>query len=183
MPLCMCKAAGDEATHIVSLLHALNLLCEIECSTLWSIHSSYTVSLHCKDVISCSSRISSSCALTNCERKLPIWQALRRWWHNIWAVFLTFSVRIPYIVGQRLHTGSQVELLKGSRMTKISGSLFVPAHCCPYQFFQKQVYWMFEPDCCGSFFLFQVWMWSASEFSDSIHGTRIALPSNKKFMR
>jgi hypothetical protein len=104
MPLCMCKAAGDEATHIVSLLHALNLLCEIECSTLWSIHSSYSVSLHCNDVISCSSRISSSCALTNCERKLPIWQALRRWWDNIWAVFLTFSVRIPYIVAWRLHT-------------------------------------------------------------------------------
>jgi hypothetical protein len=140
----MCKAAGDEATDIVSLPHALNLLCEIECSTLWSIHSSYSVSLHCKDVISCSSRISSSCALTNCERKLPIWQALRRWWDNIRAVFLTFSVRIPYIVAQRLHTGSQVELLKGSRMTKISVSLFVPAHCCPHQFFQKQVYWMLE---------------------------------------
>jgi hypothetical protein len=93
----------------------------------WSIHSSYTVSLHCKDVISCSSRISPSCALTNCERKLPIWQALRRWWDNIWALFLTFSVRIPYIVAQRLHTGSQVELLKRQQNDK---DKYIPVCAC-----------------------------------------------------
>jgi hypothetical protein len=182
MPLCMCKAAGDEATHIVSLLHALNLLCEIECSTLWSIHSSYTMSLHCKDVISFSSRISSSCALTNCERKLPICQALRRWWHNIWAAFLTFSVRIPYIVAQRLHrfTSGTPQRQQNDKDKWIS---VCACSLLPTSIFPNQVYWMLEPDCCGSFFLFQVWMWSASEFSDSIHGTRIALPSNKKFMR